>query len=166
MKNKYILLALLTTLYISTAISQKVPDMLIGEVVKEDFMKEPYISWFEVNYEEYEVDTSVLKKLKKDIKKTKITVFLGTWCGDTRREVPRFIRILDELNFDHKHVEFIALDRSKAAPGYKPQDFDVQYVPTFIFFKNGKECGRIIESPSESLEMDMANILKANRKKK
>jgi hypothetical protein len=35
-------------------------------------------------------------------------------------------------------------------------------VPTFIFYKNNSEAGRIIEVPKTSLEQDMVNILSGN----
>jgi hypothetical protein len=36
---------------------------------------------------------------------------------------------------------------------------DIQRVPTFIFYKNNIEAGRIIENPETSLEQDMVKIL-------
>jgi thiol-disulfide isomerase/thioredoxin len=164
MRNKSIFTALIAAFCFSIAISQQTALMLTGEVGRDDFMAEPYNSWFNTNYDEYEIDVSDFKLLKKNLKKTKIVVFLGTWCGDTRREVPRFIRILDEIEFDKKRIKYIAIDRSKSAPGYDPGDYDIQYVPTFIFYKKGREYGRIIESPVESLEKDMLNILSKKKK--
>jgi hypothetical protein len=37
--------------------------------------------------------------------------------------------------------------------------FDITNVPTFIFYRNGKEINRIVESPVISLEKDMLSIL-------
>jgi len=36
----------------------------------------------------------------------------------------------------------------------------IEKIPTFIFIMNGKEIGRIIESPNESLEKDMLKIIR------
>jgi hypothetical protein len=35
----------------------------------------------------------------------------------------------------------------------------VSNIPTFIFFKDGKELGRIIEKPVVTLEDDLAKLL-------
>jgi len=40
--------------------------------------------------------------------------------------------------------------------------YGVENVPTFIFFRNGEELGRIIEAPDKSLEEDMAGIILTN----
>ena len=134
--------------------------MMSGTVTKADFMQDPYVDWYEDEYQNYTLDVNTLSQIKEKIKNTKIKVFFGSWCSDSRREVPRFIKILDYLGFNYKNVQFIALDRRKSAPNYKKNIYDIKYVPTFIFFRNGKETGRIIETPEDTLEKDMAKILK------
>jgi hypothetical protein len=37
--------------------------------------------------------------------------------------------------------------------------YNIVYVPTFIFYKDGVEVGRIVEAPKHSLEIDIINIL-------
>ena len=37
--------------------------------------------------------------------------------------------------------------------------YEIEYVPTFIFYREDKEIGRIIETPILSLEEDMLAIL-------
>jgi len=39
------------------------------------------------------------------------------------------------------------------------KDLNITNIPTFIFYKNGKEMHRIVESPMESLEKDMLKII-------
>ena len=134
--------------------------MMSGTVTKADFMQDPYVDWYEDEYQNYTLDVSTLSELKNKIKNTTIKVYFGSWCSDSRREVPRFIKILDYLGFDYKNVQFIALDRSKSAPDYQKNIYDIKYVPTFIFFRNGKETGRIIETPEDTLEKDMTKILR------
>ncbi|MEZ4907148.1 MAG: thioredoxin family protein [Saprospiraceae bacterium] len=88
-----------------------------------------------------------------------IKVFLGTWCSDSRREVPRFIKILNEAGFDMQNLEIMCLDRDKKAPDYTSNTFNIQYVPTFIVYQKNKELGRIIETPENTLETDLLKIL-------
>jgi len=165
MKNFYLFFIVLFTFTGFNLFSQEInassqDKMMIGSIAKSDFMQEPYVNWYEDEYQNYTLDVNTLFTLKKHLDNVKIKVFFGSWCSDSRREVPRFIKMLDYMGFNYKNVEFIALDRSKTAPGYQKNIFNIQYVPTFIFFKNGKELGRIIETPEISLEKDMAKILK------
>ena len=84
---------------------------------------------------------------------------MGTWCSDSRREVPRIIKILDQLDFDENNLQLINLDRKKQSPNSEEKDKTIKFVPTFILSKNEIEIGRIIEFPIVTLESDILNIL-------
>ena len=88
-----------------------------------------------------------------------IKVVLGTWCPDSRREVPRFLHVLDLWKFPAEKVTFIGVDNLKLSPVGEYDQLDIQRVPTFILYKNNIEAGRIIENPLTSLEQDIVNIL-------
>ena len=88
-----------------------------------------------------------------------IKVVMGIWCPDSRREVPRFMRVLDAWKFPVSKVTFIGVDDAKQSPVGEYVKLDIQRVPTFIVYKNNIETGRIIENPVTSLEQDMVNIL-------
>ena len=53
--------------------------------------------------------------------------------------------------------------------GFDLEEFEkglnITNVPTFIFYKNGKEVNRIVESPRVSLEQDMIDIINGNNYK-
>ena len=86
-------------------------------------------------------------------------VFLGTWCGDSRREVPRFLRIVQEAGIDEDHVQLYNLDHSKTSPDGLTERWAIERVPTFIVLRNGSEVGRIVERPRSTLEGDLLSIL-------
>ncbi|MGA9116906.1 MAG: hypothetical protein WB626_09035 [Bacteroidota bacterium] len=86
-------------------------------------------------------------------------VFLGTWCGDSRREVPRFLRIIEGGAFPAARARFYGLDRKRSSPGGFERPFNIERVPTFVFLREGAEIGRIVETPLVSLEVDMLRIL-------
>ncbi len=69
-------------------------------------------------------------------------------------------KILDEVHYPKDSVKIYTVDRG--LHGYKGdvKPFDVERVPEFIFYRDGKEIGRIVESPKETLEKDMLKILK------
>lgn len=132
---------------------------LIGIANKASFNDPSFKYWFDDRYEEYETDKELIEKIKKKIKKFKIKGFMGTWCGDSRRETPRFYKILDEAGYNLKNFELITVDRSKGTPDSLEQGFNIIRVPTFIFYRKGKETGRFVEYPRESLEKDILKII-------
>ena len=86
-------------------------------------------------------------------------VLLGTWCGDSRREVPRFLRIADMAGIPADRITLVGVDRAKKSGDGMSDRYPVEKVPTFIFLKGGVEIGRIVETPAGTLEGDMLTIL-------
>jgi thiol-disulfide isomerase/thioredoxin len=112
------------------------------------------------NFETYEPSSEALAFLKGIDQPVTIEVFYGSWCSDSIREVPRFIKIMDLVKNKNLQITFIGVDRSKKQPAEKTEGKNIEFVPTFIVLRDGKEAGRIIESPKVSLEQDLADILK------
>lgn len=139
-------------------------EKLLGIWSYERLRSTPYAEWFIENYNEYEPNVAHIKQLKsKQNSFDSVTLFMGTWCGDSKREVPRFIKSVEELGFDMSKLKLICVDRTfqnyKQSPGREESDLNIHRVPTFIFHRNGTEIGRIVESPRESLEQDMLKIV-------
>jgi thiol-disulfide isomerase/thioredoxin len=120
----------------------------------------PYSTWYLKGYDDYQANTEALNKLL-DISKEGVTikVVMGIWCPDSRREVPRFMRVMNAWQFPASGITFIGVDDAKQSPVGEYIKLDIQRVPTFIVYKNNNEAGRIIENPVTSLEQDMVNIL-------
>jgi len=133
---------------------------LIGIANRDSFNYEPFKNWYDSRYDQYNTDKSVIEELKPLINNYTIKGFMGTWCGDSKRGVPRFYKILEETGFDQSYFELVTVGRNKKTPDNLQEGFDLIRVPTFIFFKNGKEVGRFVERPRETLEKDMLKILK------
>lgn len=165
----------LLTLSLNVCIAQKINQeiltdkgrqFLVGSITMDRLQSEPYKSWFNASYDKYAVDKSLTKMFKKKLKHYQLKLFLGTWCGDSKREVPRMIKILNEAKFPMENLEIIALDSRKGfykkSPGGEEKGFNIIKVPTLIFFKNRKEVNRIVERPIASLEEDILVILNGN----
>ncbi len=133
--------------------------MLVGTASLDSLAVAPYSGWYHENREAYAPSDEKIEALKPLLKKVKIQVFLGTWCKDSKREVPRFTKILEEAGYDPSRVEVVAVDREKIAPEEHVTGMSLINVPTFIFYKNKEELGRIVEFPIEDLESDMLKIL-------
>ncbi|HEY4597353.1 MAG TPA: thioredoxin family protein [Thermoanaerobaculia bacterium] len=89
-----------------------------------------------------------------------VTVFLGTWCGDSRREVPRFWKALDtEGSAVPFQIRYVGVDHDKKQPADLLKENDVRYLPTFIVRRGGHEVGRIVESSPHGVEQDLLALL-------
>ncbi|WP_340065196.1 thioredoxin family protein [Ascidiimonas aurantiaca] len=134
-------------------------DILLGKQNRESLTKAPYRSWFTSRYDTYDVDKEMLKTLTPLLKGIKVTIFMGTWCEDSKRETPHFYKIADATGLKDKNITLITMSQSKDTPEKYEKGLNITNVPTFIFYKNGKEINRIVEYPMESLEKDMVAIL-------
>jgi thiol-disulfide isomerase/thioredoxin len=117
---------------------------------------------YDPNYAAYVPDSTLLKSLSKTLKGKQITIVLGTWCGDSKLQVPHFLKIMDALKIDSDKIKFIAVDGTKHAENGLIDNLKITNVPTFIFSdKTGTEVARITEHPQETLEKDMLKLLTA-----
>ena len=131
---------------------------LLGVISSADLREAPYFAWYTESAQSYEVDNSSLSALEALLDGVEIKIVMGTWCHDSRREVPRFYNIL-EASEGNVSIQMIALDRKKQAPAGEIDGLAITNTPTFVFYKDGQELNRIVETPVESLEKDMINIL-------
>ena len=134
---------------------------LVGIADKNSFLNEDeFNEWFTPNYDDYSTDKNVIEKLKPVINKgVTIKAFMGTWCGDSQEQTPVFYKVLDEAEFNYSKLEMISVNRSKKTPDNLQEGLDIERVPTFIFYKEGKEIGRFVEYPRETLEADFLKIV-------
>ncbi|WP_379090486.1 thioredoxin family protein [Pedobacter sp. UC225_65] len=115
---------------------------------------------YDPNYKAYVPDSTSLPELGKLLKGKKITIVLGTWCGDSKFQVPHFLKIMDALKIDEDKITFIAVDGTKKAENGLIDNLKITNVPTFIFTdKKGVEVGRVTERPQQTLEKDMLVVL-------
>lgn len=139
--------------------------MLLGTQLRSKLEQPPYSDWYTTEYESYKMDPVALEELRKaKLGKYSIVLVFGTWCGDSHREVPRFMKILDALKYPEQKLTLIAVNRKKEAPNGEESKYNIQKVPTFILKKYGKEIGRIVEYPESGwLEKDLLEIIKKDR---
>ena len=131
---------------------------LVGHANKSSFDDASFSRWFTPKYNNYKPDANTIKELKKSLKGVTIKGFMGTWCGDSKRETPHFYKILEQADFNLKNLDLITVNRGKKTPDNLQEGLNIIKVPTFIFYKNGKEIGRYVEYARESLEKDMLKI--------
>lgn len=163
-KNIFIFILVCSAMSVNAQTTGDKPKILYGICSKTDLMAAPFDTWFVKNHEAYIPDSAAVLSLKKEgFRNVSIRIFFGTWCGDSKREVPRFYKLLEAIGFPMDKVMLIATGASdslyKQSPQHEEAGLGIFKVPTFIFYKNGNEINRLVEFPSLSLERDMLAIL-------
>lgn len=138
---------------------------LVGEIGKAALLEPPYRSWYTKNHSSYIPDHMSVNSLTAKLNGVQVKVFMGTWCHDSQREVPRLFKILESLSFDQNNLTLVSLSLDKSTPSGLEKGLDIQRTPTFIFFKDGTELGRIVETPRDSLENDILKIVSGQQYK-
>ncbi len=133
--------------------------MLLGPINLMGLQLADYNTWFDSVYYEYAPQESTLNKLKEQLTGIEIKSFIGTWCSDSQRDLPALYRILDDLKYNIEKMQVVAVNRDKDQPADLLYGFNIEFVPTFIFYRNKVEIGRVVEIPDKTLEEDMLSIL-------
>lgn len=141
----------------AVAEAQETP-VLTGEVTREQ-IEEAVPDWVGSTVDA-EIDEEAATALAAVDPGAHVTVFLGTWCSDSRREVARLWRALDQVGgLVPFEVEYVAVDRAKSAPADLVAGQDLRYVPTFVVEREGEEVGRVVESAPGGIESDLLALL-------
>lgn len=166
--KKMILLAvnfiMIVQVYGQTYLDKKGNVHLWGKTTVDDLSSGHYRDWYDknsLNYESYltEEDGLILND-------TKVKIFLGTWCGDTKYLVPKFIKTWKQMGLDENNLELIALHHEgsnyKQGPNGETLGMNIHKVPTMVFERDGQEIGRIVERTIFDLDTDIMQIAKGN----
>src|SRR5215211_5093172 len=83
--------------------------MLLGKVSAQQLQQPPFAEWYTKEYNAYKPDALVADSLAALIKPYRFEIFMGTWCGDSKREVPRLMKLLDALQVKPSAVTIITV---------------------------------------------------------
>lgn len=109
---------------------------------------------------EAEPDAGEALRLAEAPPHSRVTVYLGTWCSDSRRELARFWRALDEGGGEpFLEVGYVGVGREKDEPAELLAGVDLVRVPTFVVEVDGCEVGRVVEESPRGIEVDLAALL-------
>lgn len=143
--------------------------VLLGDVTRQDIIDN--IPDWDREYYDFTPDEEAMSQLGEYIFGADFTVVLGTWCSDSRREVPRFWKILETLGYPLSEVKMYAVGSSRFTadmpiPAHLfnwsrkiKEYYGVEFVETIIVSRGGEEIGRIIEAPEQSIEKELLSIL-------
>ncbi|MDW3195943.1 MAG: hypothetical protein R8G66_26445 [Cytophagales bacterium] len=122
-----------------------------------------YASWYRASYEKFELRDEKAK-WAKGLKDAQVTIYMGTWCGDSKNYVPKFVHAWVQAGLSPNQLKFVGLyghgqeGKYKQGPKAEEKDRMIHRVPTFIFERDGEEFARIVEEPVNDLETDIAQI--------
>jgi hypothetical protein len=135
------------------------PLELVGKVTRAEVEKR--IDGWKQATDKAVPNADVAAKLMKVPAGAQIDVYFGTWCGDSRREVPRLWKALD-AGTPPFAVHYVAQPRDKTRRKY-PEGVTVSQLPTFIVKRAGKEVGRVVETAPDGIEADLLSLLSGER---
>ena len=170
--NSKMLLIILTTVFVGSIHAQYFNQVVIDTALKKEIIIgycdrdmlgtfEEFAPFYAEEYAIYEPSQEIINDIKKiNTDDHSILIIMATWCHDSKEQVPRFLKILDETGFNEKKLVIVAVNRQKTAGEISISDYDIELVPTFIFYNKKEELGRIIETPENTLESDFLNIIK------
>ena len=69
------------------------------------------------------------------------------------------LKIFEAYGLEDKSISLVAVNPEKNEPITTINEFNLEFTPTFIFFRNGEEIGRIVEKPNQSLLEDFKLII-------
>jgi hypothetical protein len=149
--------------YISLLAIILVSLVCMADVPANEISREKVLSrgpeWQE-KYDGYIPDPERIKALKDLLGESlRIDIYLGLWCADSINNVPPFLKILDATGMPVPVRLFRVERKPVKSIKYFVDKFQVERVPTFIFYRGDTEIGRIVENPKTSLAEDMISIL-------
>lgn len=135
-------------------------NILIGWIKPDDLLEQ--FPLYKEGLLSYHPDSLAVERIKALGEKLEILAFIGTWCPDSRRDVPRLLKALQLAANPKIKLRIYGLDYTKRDKAGLTEKYNIQYVPTFVFLSQGKEIGRIVEVPERSVEQDFVKIVESN----
>jgi thiol-disulfide isomerase/thioredoxin len=147
-----------------TAPEEEADPKLLGRCTAEQLGEEPFSEWFEGGYTDYAPNPEVVASLREvSGEGVELTIFFGSWCDDSQREVPRLLKVLDALGFPEARRTLVAVDHVdeayKISPSGEEKGMEIYRMPTIVVSRDSREVARIVEHPVLSLERDLLAIL-------
>jgi thiol-disulfide isomerase/thioredoxin len=135
------------------------PFQSFGEFSRDQLENSTHNSWFVENYNAHPLNKALVSQIDSLLNDIEVTIYMGTWCEDSQREVPGFFKIIDALEANDQVQPIVGLNEDKVSHDGSAEQAGVTNVPTFIFSKDGEEINRIVEFPIISIEQDILDIL-------
>ncbi len=129
----------------------------VSVIEKDKLLQDPL--WKEI-YDQTEISALELEKLRSVLAyNIKIEVYFAFWCSDSRQQLPVFLKIFDLLECPVELIFLQVEKKSSSEIEFYCKEKEVRRIPTFIIYRNEQEIGRIVETPENSILLDLLAIL-------
>lgn len=158
MKNLFFFIIILA-LISACASTKNEKKIITGEFSWNQWQKQA--GWESYDAAEYLPGEFLSQQLKHIVvsEDVNLLLFSGSWCGDSKSEVPKIFKLFESANISLDKIKLYGVDRNKLEPTGTAEKYKIKRVPTLLVLRNGKEIGRIIEYPKTSWEEDIFQIL-------
>jgi hypothetical protein len=151
------LLAIVLLIAFETVLSPYPAEDLVGPVGREAILK--HNPDWEGTAAAYQPVPDAIARLRTLGREVRIEVYFGSWCSDCAAHIPAFFKILDLVDSPLIKVRYTGLPRDRDKRGPYTGGREIARIPTIIISVDGREAGRIVETPKKTLEEDLAAIL-------
>ena len=152
-----------TTLYTTTLDTDNKTVIFNGIVNYQTLVKDSTCNWLTKDATNFKANEKAIATINAATN-IHYVVFGGTWCGDTKAQLPKFFATMQQANISQTKITMLGVDRTKNTIGNLAKAFCVTNVPTFIILKAGTEIGRIIEygTTNGKVDEEIAAIIEKN----
>lgn len=111
----------------------------------------------------YAPDAAVIAELKKQPREAVLRVYFGSWCPHCLQQVPKMLRVEQEVGAGKVRFEYFGLPR-EISQDVEAKRADIHSVPTGILYVAGREVGRIQGGQWDAPESALRDLLTAGGK--
>ncbi len=129
---------------------------LVGTVTAEEILVHSPL--YRKGIEEYTPVSEDVAAVRAHRGPVRIEVFFGTWCPHCKVVIPKFMKTLAEAANPDLEVAYIGVPRGFANYA-EARAKGVRTVPTMIFFRDGREFGRLPGDEGDTIERAVARLL-------
>ena len=117
--------------------------------------------WDSCKINNYCASESICKSISRKFedKSYRLLVVAGSWCGDTKTELPKLFKIINVCKLDTNQYDIIGVDTDKMIKVQYSYKFFINKVPSLIVLKDGTEIGIIDVYPELIWDEDIMIIL-------
>ncbi len=131
--------------------------VLKGKIDMKTLMNGKEYSWFYKGVNDYQPNDNMVNYIKANRSSFNIVAVLGTWDQASKEIIPQLYKVMILGGSPEEQVIMFGADQRMNTDA--PTDYKIKKLPTIIVFKDGKEEGRIVGTPKESVEGELSRIL-------
>ncbi len=133
---------------------------LVGPATVEEILR--HSPFYRKGIEGYTPESEQISYLQSFSRPVSIEVYFGSWCSHCKVVVPKFMKAIQAASNSNLLISYTGVP--KAFGSYEPaRGKGIKVIPTIIFYRNGKEFGRIPDDvPADApIEEAVAEVLRA-----